>query len=159
MRCCRSRKDGAVSGSHRPVVAKSVHRDWFQYVFIQPRTIRAPLGPGAAGTPGAGWLAQVPYLSGTVGIVPTRCVFGNRRHCCLTFAQCVSRSGWGGMRGIFEKPLKRAIWNTLSLHVILTTCLRFSSVSDGACVACCLCLSTTGHILNCPRYLVVCPHC
>ena len=40
--------------------------------------------------------------------------------------------------GIFGKPLKRAIWNTLGLHAVLTTCLRFLSHSDGACVACCL---------------------
>ena len=46
------------------------------------------------------------------------------------------------MWGIFGKPLKRAIWNTLGLHSVLTTCLRFLSVSDGACVACCLFFST-----------------
>ena len=46
------------------------------------------------------------------------------------------------MWGIFGKPLKRAIWNTLGLHVVLTTCLRFLSILDGACVACCLLLST-----------------
>ena len=46
------------------------------------------------------------------------------------------------MWGIFGKPLKRAIWNTLGLHAVLTTCLRFFSVSDGACVACCLFFST-----------------
>ena len=28
----------------------------------------------------------------------------------------------GGMWGIFGKPLKRAIWNTLGLHVVLTIC-------------------------------------
>ena len=49
--------------------------------------------------------------------------------------------GWGG--GIFGKPLKRAIWNTAALHAVLTICLRFSSVLDGACVACCPFLSTT----------------
>ena len=43
------------------------------------------------------------------------------------------------MWGIFGKPLKRAIWNTLGLHAVLTTCLRFSSVLD---VVCCLFLST-----------------
>ena len=48
----------------------------------------------------------------------------------------------GGMWGIFGKPLKRAIWNTLGLHAVLTTCLRFSSVSDRACVACCLFFSS-----------------
>ena len=46
------------------------------------------------------------------------------------------------MWGIFRKPLKRAIWNTPGLHAVLTTCLRFSSILDGACVACCLFLST-----------------
>ena len=46
------------------------------------------------------------------------------------------------MWGIFGKPLKRAIWNTLGLHAGLTTCLIFSSISDDACVVCCLFLST-----------------
>ena len=46
------------------------------------------------------------------------------------------------MWGIFGKPLKRAICNTLGLPAVLTTCLRFLSVSDGACVACCLFFST-----------------
>ena len=46
------------------------------------------------------------------------------------------------MWGIFEKPLKRAIWNPLGLHAVLTVCLRFLSVLDDACVACCLFLST-----------------
>ena len=45
------------------------------------------------------------------------------------------------MWGIFGKPLKRAIWNTPGLHVVLTVCLRFSSVFDGVCAACCLFLS------------------
>ena len=49
------------------------------------------------------------------------------------------------MWGIFGKPLKRAIWNTLGLHAVLTTCLRFSSVFNDACVACCLYLSTGSH--------------
>ena len=43
---------------------------------------------------------------------------------------------------IFGAPLKRAIWNNLGLHAVLTTCLRFLSVLDDACVACCLFLST-----------------
>ena len=52
------------------------------------------------------------------------------------------------MWGISGKPLKRAIWNTPGLLAGLTTCLRFSSVSDGACVACCLFLSTGScHVL------------
>ena len=45
------------------------------------------------------------------------------------------------MWGIFGKPLKRAIWNTLGLHAILTACLRFLSILDDAGVACCLFLS------------------
>ena len=44
------------------------------------------------------------------------------------------------MWGIFGNPLKRAIQNTLGLHAVLTTCLRFSSFLDSACVACCLLL-------------------
>ena len=52
------------------------------------------------------------------------------------------------MWGISGKPLKRAIWNTPGLLAGLTTCLRFSSVSDGACVACCLFLLTGScHVL------------
>ena len=39
------------------------------------------------------------------------------------------------MWGIFGKPLKRAIWNTLGLHAVLTTCLTFLSVSGGALAA------------------------
>ena len=46
--------------------------------------------------------------------------------------------------GIFGKPLNRAIWNTLGLHAVLTMCLRFSSVWDTTCVACCLFLSKGG---------------
>ena len=46
------------------------------------------------------------------------------------------------MWGIFGKPLKRAIWNTPGLLAGLTTCLRFSSVFDNACVVCCLFLLT-----------------
>ena len=44
--------------------------------------------------------------------------------------------------GIFGKPLKGAICNTPGLHAGLTTCLRFSSDLDDACVVCCLFLST-----------------
>ena len=36
--------------------------------------------------------------------------------------------------GIFGKPLKSAIWNTLGLHAALAICLRFSSVLDVVCV-------------------------
>ena len=51
----------------------------------------------------------------------------------------------GGMWGMFGKPLKRAIWNTLGLHVVLTVCLRFLSFLDSTCVACWLFLSTDSH--------------
>ena len=48
----------------------------------------------------------------------------------------------GGYVGRFGKPLKRAIQNTLGLHAGLPICLRFSSVLDGVCAACCPVLST-----------------
>ena len=52
-----------------------------------------------------------------------------------------------GMWGIFGKPLKRAIWNTPGLHAVLTTCVRFLSVSDDVCAACCpLLLTGTHHV-------------
>ena len=40
------------------------------------------------------------------------------------------------MWGIFGKPLKRAIWNTLGLHAVLTTCEIF--VRFGRCMCCLL---------------------
>ena len=49
----------------------------------------------------------------------------------------------GGMWGVFRKPLKRAIWNTLGLHAVLTVCFRFSSFLDCVCATCCLFLSTS----------------
>ena len=64
---------------------------------------------------------------------------------------------------IFGKALKRAIWNTLGLHVVLTVCLRFLSFLDSACVACWLFLSTDSHHVRIqihatccciPRYLI-----
>ena len=48
----------------------------------------------------------------------------------------------GGIWGVFGKPLKRAIWKILGLHAELTICLRFSSVLDAVCAACCLFLPT-----------------
>ena len=51
----------------------------------------------------------------------------------------------GGMWVIFGKPLKWAIRNTPGLHAVLTTCLRFLSALDSACVACCLFLLTGSH--------------
>ena len=35
--------------------------------------------------------------------------------------------------GYIRKALEKGYWNTLGLHAVLTTCLRFSSVLDGAC--------------------------
>ena len=49
------------------------------------------------------------------------------------------------MWGISGKPTKRAIWNTLGLHAVLTACLIFLSFLDVACVVCCLILSTGSH--------------
>ena len=46
------------------------------------------------------------------------------------------------MWGIFGTPLKGAIQNTPGLHAVLTICLRFLAVLDGACVARCLVLLT-----------------
>ena len=62
-----------------------------------------------------------------------------------SFVPAESPKGGGGMWGIFGKPLKRAIWNTLGLHVVLIVCLRFLSFLDSACVACWLFLSTDSH--------------
>ena len=44
--------------------------------------------------------------------------------------------------GYIQKDLEKGYLEHPGLHAVLTTCLRFSSVLDGACVACCLCLST-----------------
>ena len=52
-----------------------------------------------------GTLSSV-YLSGSVGIAPTRWVFGGRRRCCLICAQCVSRRGGGGYVGYIRKALE-----------------------------------------------------
>ena len=74
-------------------------------------------------------------------------------------AECPKRAG--GMWGIFGKPLKMAISNTLGLHVVLTVCLRFLSVLDGACVACCLYLSTGSHHVRIQIHTTCCcfPRC
>ena len=40
------------------------------------------------------------------------------------------------MWGIFGKALEKAIWNTLGLHAVLPTCLRF--VHFGRCLCCLL---------------------
>ena len=44
--------------------------------------------------------------------------------------------------GYIRKALERGYLEHPGLHVVLTTCLRFLSISDGACVACCLFFST-----------------
>ena len=65
------------------------------------------------------------------------------------------------MWGIFGKLLKRAIWNTPGLHAELTTCFSISSILDGACVACCLILSTGSHHVRIQIYATCCcfPRC
>ena len=82
----------------------------------------------------------IPYLSGTWG----RCQHGAFSGVGAIVARFVLTGCpvGRGMWGIFGKPLNRAIWNSLCLHTVLTTCLRSLSVSDGACVACCVFLST-----------------
>ena len=67
----------------------------------------------------------------------------------------------GGMWGIFGKPLKGAIWNTLGLHAVLTTYWRFLSVLDGACVACCPFLSTGSYHVRIQIHATCCcfPRC
>ena len=62
------------------------------------------------------------------------------------------------MWGILGKPLKRAIWKTLGLLAVLTTCFRFSSVSDRACVACCLFLSTGSYHVRIQIHSTGCCH-
>ena len=60
---------------------------------------------------------------------------------------CVLRGGGGGYVGYIRKALEKGYLEHPGLHAVLTTCLRFSSVSDRACVACCLFLSTgSSHI-------------
>ena len=65
------------------------------------------------------------------------------------------------MWGIFGKPLKRAIWNTPGLHAMLTTCVRFLSVSDNVCAACCPLLLTGTHHVCLQIYATCCclPRC
>ena len=47
-----------------------------------------------------------------------------------------------GYVGYIRKALEKGFQNTPGLHAVLTICLRFPSVLDGSCVACCLLLST-----------------
>ena len=53
-----------------------------------------------------------PYLLGTVGIAPTRWVFGGRRHCCVICAQCVSRRGGGGVCRIYSESPSKGLFGT-----------------------------------------------
>ena len=46
---------------------------------------------------------HIAYLSVTAPIMPTRWVFGGRRHCCLIYAHCVSPGGGGGYVGYIRK--------------------------------------------------------
>ena len=65
------------------------------------------------------------------------------------------------MWGIFGKPLKRAIWNTLGLHVVATVGLTFLSLLDGACAVFCLLLSTGSHHVRVQIHATCCciPRC
>ena len=74
-------------------------------------------------------------LSGTLHYAPTRWVFAAGCHGWLICAHCVSYRG--GMWGIFETSLKRAIWNTLrqlpclhtnSLHGLLLPRMHHKSL-------------------------------
>ena len=44
--------------------------------------------------------------------------------------------------GYIREAIENGYLEHPGLHVVLTTCLRFFSVLGGACVACCLVLST-----------------
>ena len=96
---------------------------------------------------------QSASLSASSTIVPTLCVLGDHGSCCLICAPSVSRGGGGGMWGIFRRPLRRAIWNTPGFNAVLTVCLKFSSVLDGACVACCLVLLTGSYHQQLARHI------
>ena len=48
----------------------------------------------------------------------------------------------GGYVGYIRKALQKGNLELPGLHAVLTTCLRFLSVLDGVCAACCLFLST-----------------
>ena len=101
------------------------------------------------------------FLSGTDRNMPTHSVFSDRFYCCLISAHCVYQWGGGGMWGLFGKPMKRATWNTLGLHVVLTVCSKFLSFLDGACVACCLFLSTGSYHVRIQIHATCCciPRC
>ena len=75
------------------------------------------------------------YLSGTSLIAPTQWVFRGWCHCGLISANCVFRR-WGYV-GYIRKALEKGYLEHPGLHAVLTTCLRFLSVLDDACVACC----------------------
>ena len=51
----------------------------------------------------------------------------------------------GGYVGYIRKALEKGYLEHPGLHAVLTKCLRFSSILDSACVACCLFLSTGSH--------------
>ena len=69
-------------------------------------------------------------ISGTVTVVPTQWVFKGRCHCCLIWVRWMSRR-LGYVR-YFRKALEKGYLEHQGLHTILTICLRFSSVLDGA---------------------------
>ena len=66
------------------------------------------------------------YLSGTRQICHAERISGS----CLCPVSILYGRG-GGMCGIFENPLKRAIWNTPDLHAELMIWGRILSSMDG----------------------------
>ena len=111
-----------------------VHKGADSSVRTPPPPLRTPLNVGPGGervgmTPGcvALYSGQRQVASRHLSLHFPGTLSLHRRYLC---PMCVPLGGGGGMWGIFGKPLKRAIWNTLGLHAVLTTCLRFSSVSD-----------------------------
>ena len=63
----------------------------------------------------------------------TACRFNTMVLVCFCLLNLGPLSSGPVMWGIFGKPLKRAIWNTLGLHAVLTTYLRFSVLAASFC--------------------------
>ena len=58
--------------------------------------------------------------------------------------------------GYIRKAVEKGYVGHPGLHAVLTTCLRFSSVLDGACVPCCLFLSTGSYHVCIQIYTTCC---
>ena len=69
---------------------------------------------------------------------------------------CVPKAGY---MGYIRKALEMGYLEHTGLHAVLTTCLRFSSVLDGACVSCCLFLSTGSYHVCIQIYIICFPGC